>query len=857
MPNPIRSLALLASMLASATAVETTVLTRSGADLAGFHDLSPLVTWGGQPAGTSAFTVQTKLGRSAIGLTPAAVAASGYTTADQLRTFTSLDVRFPEVIQHASGEIEIAFDAVWDATSSSGEGGRLVLSLFHAYPDSDPGPTDVANFIGTPFGRPAYSARLLNGTTTTTTGRSMLCYGGGLSDLGEYEKYLTSWWLPGFLSAAGGTSPGSGSAWPSGSWLKTAKGVASTTVWQRFRFVVAHDRTDLWRDATRIATLPAPAASSTAPLYRWFDSFQGFRLHWRGVQNAWISNLVVRQRTPDAPALTWDAAPATSGIQGGAGTWDAWSAKFHDGLANVPWVNAAPADAVFTAPAGTVTLGHSIVARDLTAVDGYRFVLADNQWLTLHGDLDGGGVRMNRAVKVHSLTAAARSAELRSEGLRFAGAGTHSCRTAIVPQDLNSCPLVALEDGIEVDYSGSWTSNLGNSFSYLSLGAGARFRVKDDAVFSFVMSGSSQFTRQLWIHGDGTGVFDCSSGFVAERTTDPAVPVAIGSYRANGAIIITRSNANLPGHTRRYGTAGDSHYNGHFVFEGGVASAWHVRDAAQTYAGGVWVDTPTTIDCAVDTTLTGTYLLTADSYAFHGGLHANSGTTLTKTGTGTLAITGSQSYPRNTSTGVSPLLTVADGAVRFASNPGQVGSGKFGAGGANMHLVIDSAGSVIADTAVVAVRSIAQAGTLRTTGGLLTVQETYTCTTGTLDVQLVEDPLVARMQVSGAAALGGTLRIAFVDAPLADDYLVLNAVGGITGVFSTLELPVGWEPVSDATTLRLVRTSIVRRSVRVDVPGSSGLFAQANGSVLPLPATYSGYPAAQDLGIMFLAGGNG
>src|SRR5689334_18077784 len=58
---------------------------------------------------------------------------------------------------------------------------------------------------------------------------------------------------------------------------------------------------------------------------------------------------------PAQAALTWDPNGAAAGA-GGSGVWDTSSPQWFDGLDWIAWNNAAPQQAVFVAPAGTVSL---------------------------------------------------------------------------------------------------------------------------------------------------------------------------------------------------------------------------------------------------------------------------------------------------------------------------------------------------------------------------------------------------------------------------------------------------------------------------------------------------------------------
>lgn len=63
-------------------------------------------------------------------------------------------------------------------------------------------------------------------------------------------------------------------------------------------------------------------------------------------------------------------------------------------------------------------------------------------------------------------------------------------------------------------------------------------------------------------------------------------------------------------------------------------------------------------------------------------------------------------------------------------------------------------------------------------------------------------------------------------------------------------------PVSPCE-LAVESTASLQRTVSVDVPGRSGLFANTHGASLPLPAVFSGLPTEQSLTIALLTGGDG
>jgi hypothetical protein len=267
------------------------VLDEDFADLGAWDDLSTAVSWGGHTSATSAFDVGGGVVRLQRSGPASTVGYTGYSGADDLKTFTALDHRFEAPIDHASNVVEIDFRARWDRLDSSGEKGRFMVVLTHDYP---PGGLDLDlddrfdDFDLEWWARPAYHVRLRSSGAASGQGTTLLQYGGGLTDLGEFEVYAGSVWLPGFVSGAGGVAPGTAPDFPSNSWVSTPTGLAATT-WHDFRWVVAPDRQEIWWDEQGDgfepedlrATMPLPAHSG-APLYRWFETFEGVRLYWRG-----------------------------------------------------------------------------------------------------------------------------------------------------------------------------------------------------------------------------------------------------------------------------------------------------------------------------------------------------------------------------------------------------------------------------------------------------------------------------------------------------------------------------------------------------------------------------------------------
>lgn len=318
MRHPFAAALGLCLLASSARAADTVVLAEDFASISEWKDLSRLLPWGGQAAGTSAFRLQANDGRQAINVTADAVANSSYTSVDGLRAFTCLDYPFPAAIDHATTIVTITFDARWDALSSSGEAGRFMPVLLGSYTASQVTAANVSRFAdpADPYGRPAYHLRL----RPSTVAKSIFVYGGGTT--AQLERYAdagsgAAWWLPGFISAAGFdsatppnpvvASPGIGPEYPSSSWAFTSTAVGGTA-WRTYAYAVLPDRQELRVDGALKGSMPLPA-SSGAPAYQTFPTLRALRLFWRASaaadQQAWIANL--RITTNKAPTAGGDS----------------------------------------------------------------------------------------------------------------------------------------------------------------------------------------------------------------------------------------------------------------------------------------------------------------------------------------------------------------------------------------------------------------------------------------------------------------------------------------------------------------------------------------------------------------------
>lgn len=272
--------------------------------------MSLAVDWGTESSPASAFRVA----GGVVDLAPEAQGWTSYTLASGLRTFTNLDFRFPEIVEHASSVLTIEFRIRFDHLFFSGkaEPNRLTVTVQHDYPAGGLNVNDpslVTNPAGAPWARPAYQVRIRGANDTQldaqNRGSTILQYGGGTVPEGEYEFISNlGWWVPGFNASALGNSthpsgnvspPGEyshGGPFPFNSWINTPTGLADTA-WQTFRLVIRPDRMEFWRDKfengdwvlkqTMIlpSTEEAPEIAQVWGYYKYFELLEGLRLSWR------------------------------------------------------------------------------------------------------------------------------------------------------------------------------------------------------------------------------------------------------------------------------------------------------------------------------------------------------------------------------------------------------------------------------------------------------------------------------------------------------------------------------------------------------------------------------------------------
>ena len=150
-------------------------------------------------------------------------------------------------------------------------------------------------------------------------------YGGGHTRLGDFEIFSqgnNKWWLPGFSTEPGGTSPGSTGVFPIGGCMQIRNvQIASVTNWRHFTWTLFGDRMKLEVRNTKdpestnqpVMEMYLPKVDTLNPgptiaafnahynvnltqlprLYYWFPKLEAFRFFWNAGSNVWLSNLKI------------------------------------------------------------------------------------------------------------------------------------------------------------------------------------------------------------------------------------------------------------------------------------------------------------------------------------------------------------------------------------------------------------------------------------------------------------------------------------------------------------------------------------------------------------------------------------
>jgi len=325
-------MAVLIVMAITAKAQYQPIIQDNFSDSLQYRDLTTKFIWGSNLQAVSGFrrlqkADQTGLSFSAINQTDSARKYAGYIPANSLRASLSFDYRIPE-FNRTTDSLNIEFDVLWDNLVSGGNTGRIVVALLHDLPQDILFNTilDSLNAVA-PFGRPAYSFRILNRIQQGQNNYANMMYGGGKDREGEFEKFsgaTGNWWLPGFISGPGGISPESNiPEYPLGPvdrWGPYT--IASSTHWRHVTWKVFPEKLEVWirnsSSPVRNDTLalmmvipkPGPLSSMLATmqqghglsappdslptLYNWFEKVNGVRFYMNGANSTYFANVSIK-----------------------------------------------------------------------------------------------------------------------------------------------------------------------------------------------------------------------------------------------------------------------------------------------------------------------------------------------------------------------------------------------------------------------------------------------------------------------------------------------------------------------------------------------------------------------------------
>lgn len=296
-----------------------------------YRDLSKINLWGKNSVPVSGFRIGQKADASglifkSLSQTDSARKYAGYQTISSLKASLAFDYSFPNLLRNTDS-MKLEFDVLWDELTSGGNSGRLVVALLHSNPAQIPVGSLVDSFgAKAPFGRPAYSFRILNRIPQGTNNYASMQYGGGKDSLGEFEKFSAgplAWWLPGFISGPGGISPESSVNYPLGPVNRwTNYTLASKSTWRHFTWKIFPEKLEVWIRASAMPegndtltmrmVIPKPGPiqgmlstlqtghnlsnlpDSLPTMYHWFDHFNGIRFYLNGGNITHLANIKLK-----------------------------------------------------------------------------------------------------------------------------------------------------------------------------------------------------------------------------------------------------------------------------------------------------------------------------------------------------------------------------------------------------------------------------------------------------------------------------------------------------------------------------------------------------------------------------------
>jgi len=293
-----------------------------------FTDLSKKLIWSDSEVVMSGFQLGNAddfsgLSMKCLSLTREAMDKTGYKPGT-IKASQAIDYVLDKKLDRNNTTYKIEFDALWDELNNNGwgESGRIVITLLHDYPEDIPFDAIYNLEEEAPFGRPAYNLRIRNHDKTGPyySGAFML-YGGGHDENGEIEIYNNEYWLPGFSSEAGGTTPGLSASYPESPTLKNEYFVTvGYPEWKHYTWLIKPERLELYvrksanpeseNELVFIMQVPKTTKSNDQILeeintayesnitelptyYNWFRWIEAIRVYFRGREQTHLSNFSI------------------------------------------------------------------------------------------------------------------------------------------------------------------------------------------------------------------------------------------------------------------------------------------------------------------------------------------------------------------------------------------------------------------------------------------------------------------------------------------------------------------------------------------------------------------------------------
>jgi hypothetical protein len=262
-----------------------------------------------------------------------------------------------------------------------------------------------------------------------------------------------------------------------------------------------------------------------------------------------------------------------------------------------------------------------------------------------------------------------------STGLVFKGGSRIQCSSDFILQKPASnqvfeetwhdSPVVQVRGkGTEVYYSGAWHGDNNYSKPILNLSDHGRFIFGKNSSLQLIFPAYGNFTRQLWVRSDGTGILELEKGFIADRSEGGKKCEGTGCFRLMNCTLISHDSASLPAYYRpEPKDKSVSHINSHLVFERGPFSRWWVKTQKQNFIGGLWLYDDLELRTDKHLKMIGRYAHWSDYTNYGGLIFCGMGKTLRKTGADTLTLECHTAVPPGS------RIVVEEGVLQINANP--------------------------------------------------------------------------------------------------------------------------------------------------------------------------------------------